>query len=183
MERTGISFDPMESDMIISSPTLQNILVTVNGSSDAHPGVILHLHNQVKGWKTWKFRRKFASNGASTMEKCFVHVQTTPWLHPIIPSINDFRFASFLAALLKLDLWATDTGNPNTMIISVSKLDNEKSHNPFMRSVAITCIYGEHFDNNDTSGGIQSFKYIHDCMIMPHTMMLFSIRCKNGRLN
>ena len=120
MECIGISVNPMESDRIISSPTLQNILVTVNGSSDTHPAVILHLYNQVKGWKTWKFRRKFASNGASTMIKCFVHVQTTPWLHPIITSIGDFRFASFLAALLKLDLWATDIGNPDRMIVSVS---------------------------------------------------------------
>ena len=45
----------------------------------------------------------------------------SPCIQYTVPIIIDFRLVSFLASLLKLDLWATDTGNPKGCIVAYIK--------------------------------------------------------------
>jgi hypothetical protein len=51
--------------------------------------------------KTWKFRQKLVLFFQQPTEVCLLFIGNV-----------DFRLASFLATLQKLDLWATDLGNP-----------------------------------------------------------------------
>ena len=60
-----------------------------------------------------------------------------------IPGITDFRLASFLASLLKLDLWATDTGNPTPIMVTTVKAICEKFSKPFQRFCNTATVYGE----------------------------------------
>ena len=123
MNNDVILIAPVDSDGINLAPTLQTFAYTTDALKFAPTGAVHYLHCQAINMGTWKFRRKFSSDNAFLVEdylgiqKAVVvwpaHVQQAPWFHAAILGVSDLCFATFLADLLKLDLWATDTGNPH----------------------------------------------------------------------
>jgi hypothetical protein len=140
-----------DNDGICPATTLQNF-VTV--TSDAIPGAWQRLHHQINMWKTWKFSHKKSDDNVALIEQLtFVQKQNihqticVAWIKDNdIPGILDFRFASFLAAILKLDLWATDTGNPSDIVVLTMATSNYvmSSYKPFKGIVYVAVIDGEH---------------------------------------
>ena len=128
-----IDLSPTNNDGICPATTLQNF-VTV--TSDALPGALQFLHHQFIMWKTWKFRHKYSDDNAFGVT----------WLKDNdIPGIADFRFASFLAAILKLDLWATDTGNPSGIVVLIPKANYEMSSDKSFKGIVNVAVTdGEH---------------------------------------
>jgi hypothetical protein len=123
MDNDVILIASVDNDGINLAPTLQTFAETTAALKFAPTGVVHYLHHQAINMETWKFRRKFSSDNAFLVENYLyiqkavvvwpAHVQQAPWFHVEILGVSDLRFASFLADLLKLDLWATDTGNPH----------------------------------------------------------------------
>lgn len=76
----------------------------INGESIQKPGGgedwSIRLCELISG-KTWKFRQRLVLFFHQATELCKLFFGNV-----------DFRLASFLATLQKLDLWATDLGNP-----------------------------------------------------------------------
>ena len=140
MDHNGCPYlAPTKNDKIILAPTKSNGIIPaatvkhfVLGITVGKFGVAQWQQHQVGTWKTWKYRHKFSIDVASLV-KAFsdvknanisVSVLCIPWVNDVILNIVDFRLASFLAALLKLDLWATDTGNPTMVAINKSNYVN-----------------------------------------------------------
>jgi hypothetical protein len=140
-----------DNDGICPATTPQNF-VTV--TSDSIPGALQRLNHQVNMRKTWKFSHNNSYDNVALVEQLtFVQKQNihqticVAWIKDNeIPGILDFRFASFLAAILKLDLWATDTGNPSDIVDLTMPTSNYvmSLDKPFKGIVYVAIIDGEH---------------------------------------
>lgn len=84
---------------VIPAPTLQNFAFCASIFKSDYAGFV-YIPLIGFGGKTWKFRHKY------------LLVYQNLWFCLLFIDLHDFRLASFLAGLLKLDLWATDIGNP-----------------------------------------------------------------------
>ena len=128
--------DYMSHDGIILAHTIQNAATISDGLKYASSEVLLY--HQINGSKLWKFCQKSAFIGVPMIVKWNFYAWYSPWIQYTVPIIIDFRLASFLASLLKLDLWATDTGNPKHHIVA-SNLNFKLSSNPLKRSAVVAC--------------------------------------------